>query len=236
MLELRPHGEIARADIGWLKAKHHFAIGPHGNPAHGPVGNLYVWNDDEIAPRSGFPLHPHANVEIITYVRDGAITHEDSLGNHGRTVAGDVQVISAGTGIRHSERNEELVPTRIFQIWIQPRERNGPPRWGSKPFPKSDRSGRFIALASGNAIDGALPIRANADVYGALLLAHTATEAALPVGASAYLAPSAGAILVNGQRVETGEGIAVREEASIHVEAIVDAEVVLVVTGASPDR
>jgi quercetin 2,3-dioxygenase len=236
MLELRSRDEIAGADIGWLKARHHFAIGSHGNPAHGPVGSLYVWNDDEIAPRSGFPLHHHANVEIITYVREGVITHEDSLGNRGRTVAGDVQVMSAGTGIRHSERNEELVPTRIFQIWIHPRERDGAPRWGSKPFPKSDRSGRFIALASGSAIDGALPIRANADVYGAVLLAGTATEFVLHAGRSVYLVPATGSILVNDKRVEAGEGIAVREEGVIRIEAVGDAEMVLVDTGVSPDR
>jgi redox-sensitive bicupin YhaK (pirin superfamily) len=236
MLELRSLHQIANADIGWLRARHHFAIGSYGNPAHGPVGNLYVWNDDEIAPRSGFPLHHHANVEIITYVREGAITHEDSLGNRGRTVAGDVQVMSAGTGIRHSERNEETVPTRIFQIWIHPSEQDGTPRWGSKPFPKSDRSGRFIPLASGSAVDGALPIRADAEVYGAVLPVGVTSEVALHAGESAYLVPAVGTVLVNDQRVEACEGIAVRQEALIRIEAVADAEVVLVVTGALPDR
>src|ERR1700686_3877561 len=111
MIEHRRIDEIGGTELDWLKAKHHFALGPYGNPAHKPVGNLYVWNDDEIAPRSGFPLHEHADVEIVTYVREGVITHTDSLGNKGYVHAGDVQVMSAGTGIRHSESNGGHLPT-----------------------------------------------------------------------------------------------------------------------------
>ena len=108
-----------------------------------------MWNDDEIAPNTGFPAHPHANMEIITYVREGAITHQDSLGNKGRTEAGDVQVMSAGSGIRHSEYNLEPSKTKIFQIWIEPTTKGGQPTWGAKPFPKSDRSGKLVTIASG---------------------------------------------------------------------------------------
>jgi hypothetical protein len=128
-------------------------------------GSLRVWNDDEIAPNAGFPPHPHANMEIVTYVREGAVTHKDSLGNEGRTEAGDVQVMSAGTGIRHAEYNLEQKPTRIFQIWITPSSNGGPPAWGSQPFPKADRSGHFVTLASGFDNDNdALPIRTLARV------------------------------------------------------------------------
>ena len=121
MIELRPFNRLGAADHGWLKAKHHFSFGSHYDPGNMGHGALRVWNDDEIAPNTGFPAHPHANMEIITYVREGAITHQDSLGNKGRTEAGDVQVMSAGSGIRHSEYNLEAKPTRIFQIWIEPR-------------------------------------------------------------------------------------------------------------------
>ena len=114
------------------------------DPARMGWGALRVWNDDEIAAQSGFPPHPHADMEIITYVREGAITHQDSIGNKGRTEAGDVQVMSAGSGVRHSEYNLEDATTRIFQIWIEPTERGGQPSWGAKPFPKGDRSGRFV--------------------------------------------------------------------------------------------
>ncbi|WP_375429180.1 pirin family protein, partial [uncultured Sphingomonas sp.] len=157
MLQHRPLAEIGGGDLGWLKAKHHFAIGGHGNPAHVAVGNLFVLNDDEIAPKAGFPQHPHADIEIISYVRDGVLTHEDSIGNKGHTQAGDVQVMSAGTGIRHSEYNEQDVPTRMFQIWLRPRTGGGEPRWDTRAFPKTDRSGSFVALASGYGAPDALP-------------------------------------------------------------------------------
>ena len=140
-------------------------------------GALRVWNDDEIAPNTGFPAHPHANMEIITYVREGAITHQDSLGNEGRTEAGDVQVMSAGSGIRHSEYNLEPTKTRIFQIWIEPTARGGQPTWGSKPFPKADRTGKLVTIASG--IEGdtdALPIRADARVLATTLKAGESAE------------------------------------------------------------
>src|SRR4051812_14772306 len=149
MIELRPFGKLGGADHGWLNAKHHFSFASHYDPDNMGHGALRVWNDDEIAPNTGFPAHPHANMEIITYVREGAITHRDSLGNEGRTEAGDVQVMSAGSGIRHSEYNLEPGSTRIFQIWIEPTRRGGEPAWGARPFPKGDRAGRFVTLASG---------------------------------------------------------------------------------------
>src|SRR5207248_825461 len=156
---------------------HHFSFGGHYDADNMGHGALRVWNDDEIAPKSGFPAHPHANMEIITYVREGAITHEDSLGNKGRTEAGDVQVMSAGSGIRHAEYNRESVPTRIFQIWIHPKQEGGPPAWGTKPFPKDDRSGQFVPLASGFKDDTeALPIRTDARVLGAKLDKGQETE------------------------------------------------------------
>src|SRR5437588_7913867 len=158
MIELRPFNKLGSADHGWLKAKHHFSFASHYDPSNMGHGALRVWNDDEIAPNSGFPAHPHANMEIITYVREGAITHKDSLGNEGRTEAGDVQVMSAGSGIRHAEYNLEKGATRIFQIWIMPDQAGGEPAWGAKPFPKGDRSGRFVTLASGLGDADALPI------------------------------------------------------------------------------
>ena len=163
MIERRPFNKLGGADHGWLKAKHHFSFAEYNDPARMGWGSLRVWNDDEIAAGTGFPPHPHADMEIITYVRDGAITHEDSLGNKGRTQAGDVQVMSAGSGIRHAEANVERETTRLFQIWIIPDARGGVPSWGARPFPRDDRSGRFVTLASGMPGDAdALPIRASA--------------------------------------------------------------------------
>jgi redox-sensitive bicupin YhaK (pirin superfamily) len=229
MIDRRPFSELSAADHGWLKARRHFSFANYLDPKRMGHGALRVWNDDEIAPNSGFPPHPHADMEIITYVRDGAITHKDSLGNEGRTAAGDVQVMSAGTGIRHTEYNLEPVTTRIFQIWIHPDRPGGAPAWGAKPFPKSDRSGRFVTLASG--LDGdadALPIRARARVLGATLKAGERIE--YPIGADrrGYLALAAGAAEVNGVKLGARDGAAISDEASVTITAIEDSELVLV--------
>lgn len=229
MIELRPFDKLGGADHGWLKARHHFSFASHYDPDNMGHGALRVWNDDEIAPGTGFPAHPHANMEIITYVRDGAITHQDSLGNKGRTAAGDVQVMSAGSGIRHSEYNLEPGTTRIFQIWIEPTSRGGQPTWGSKPFPKADRSGRFVTIASG--LDGdsdALPIRADARVLATTLRAGERADYEPQGARHLYLVPASGAVAVNGVRVNARDGAAIRDEARLTITALEDSELVLV--------
>ena len=230
MIERRPFKSLGGADHGWLKAKHHFSFAGYHDPARMHWGNLRVWNDDEIAAKSGFPPHPHADMEIITYVREGAITHQDSLGNQGRTEAGDVQVMSAGTGIRHSEYNQEPGTTRIFQIWIFPDRGGEPPAWGTKPFPKGERSGHFVTLASGMPGDeGALPIRSDARVLGATLKAgETAEYRFASPERRGYLVPSTGQVEVNGVALKARDGAAISGEDVIRVTATQDAELVLV--------
>ena len=229
MIERRPFAALGGADLDWLRTKHHFSFADYYDPKRIGWGALRVWNDDEIAPGTGFPAHPHADMEIITYVRQGAITHRDSLGNEGRTEAGDVQVMSAGTGIRHSEYNLERETTKIFQIWIQPTRHGGTPGWGAKPFPKQDRSGRFVTLASGGDEDGdALPIRADARVLGATLKAGETAEYVLGEGRRGYLVPALGAIEVNGVRVGERDGAAIEGERQLRITAIDDAEIILV--------
>jgi hypothetical protein len=229
MIERRPFGDLGGADHGWLKAKHHFSFARYYDPERLGHGALRVWNDDEIAPNTGFPPHPHADMEIITYVRQGAITHEDSLGHKGRTEAGDVQVMSAGSGIRHAEFNREPVPTTLFQIWIEPEGGGGEPSWGAKPFPKSDRSGRFVPLASGFAgDDDALPIRAPARVLGATLKAGDVAEYALGAERHGYLVPAQGSVEVNGVRILTRDGAAISNEPVLKIKALEDSEIVLV--------
>lgn len=229
MIEKRTFESLGGADHGWLKAKHHFSFGGYHDPRRMNWGALRVWNDDEIAPQTGFPPHPHADMEIITYVRDGAITHEDSTGNKGRTEAGDVQVMSAGTGIRHSEYNLEDETTRIFQIWIVPDSPGGAPSWGAKPFPKGDRAGAFVTLASGiPGDDDALPIRAQARVAGVTIKSGETSEYKLSAGRHAYLVPAVGAIEVNGVTLNARDGAAITDEEVIRVKALEDAEVVLV--------
>jgi redox-sensitive bicupin YhaK (pirin superfamily) len=169
-------------------------------------------------------------MEIITYVREGAITHEDSMGNRGRTVAGDVQVMSAGTGVRHAEWNAEDVETRIFQIWIEPREEGVAPAWGAKPFPKGDRAGRFVVLASGLGDEGALPIAADARVAGATLRAGETLDWTFAPGARGYLVPATGRLLVNGETANARDGLAMRDLETIRIEALADSELILVET------
>jgi quercetin 2,3-dioxygenase len=229
MIELRPFASLGGANHGWLDAKHHFSFAGYHDPARMHWGNLRVWNDDTIAPQTGFPPHPHRDMEIITYVREGAITHQDNLGNKGRTEAGDVQVMSAGTGIRHSEYNLEDVTTRIFQIWIVPTRDGEAPSWGAKPFPKGDRSGHFVTLASGYDNDNdALPIRTNARVVGATLKAGETAEYALGKDRKAYLVPASGAIEIDGIRVNARDGAAISDLDVLRVTAIEDAEIVMV--------
>jgi redox-sensitive bicupin YhaK (pirin superfamily) len=229
MIERRPFTELGGADHGWLKAKHHFSFAEYHDPARMSHGALRVWNDDEIAPGTGFPPHGHANMEIITYVREGAISHQDNQGNSGRTEAGDVQVMSAGSGIRHAEYNREATPTKIFQIWIMPNEQGGEPKWGAKPFPKAERSGKFAVLASGFASDeDALPIRADTRVLGVTLKAGQTAEYALGITRQAYLVPAVGEIEVNGMRIGARDGAAVDDTAVLKITALEDAEVVLV--------
>jgi redox-sensitive bicupin YhaK (pirin superfamily) len=229
MIERRPFNTLGGADHGWLKAKHHFSFADYQNPKRMNWGNLRVWNDDEIAPNSGFPPHPHANMEIITYVRTGAITHKDSMGNEGRTKAGDVQVMSAGSGVRHAEYNLEDETTTLFQIWILPTRSGGQPGWGAKPFPKSDRSGRFVTLASGFENDNdALPIRTDARVLGATLKAGESAEYVLGEDRHGYLVPATGAVEVNGLRIDARDGAAIEKVATLTVKALEDSELVLV--------
>jgi redox-sensitive bicupin YhaK (pirin superfamily) len=229
MIERRPFDRLGFADHGWLRGRHHFSFADYYDSRRMGWGALRVWNDDEIEPQTGFPPHPHRDMEIITYVREGAITHQDSMGNKGRTEAGDVQVMSAGTGVRHSEYNLEKDVTKIFQIWILPDRAGGPPSWGAMPFPKGERSGKFVTLASGAPGEAdVLPIRADARVLGATIKAgESATYAADP-SRHAYLVSTAGAVEVNGVRLEPRDGAAITGETEITVTALADAEVVLV--------
>ncbi len=227
-IEIRPFGSLGAGNFGWLDTRLHFSFSEYHNPDRMNWGRIRVWNDDSIAPQSGFPLHPHQDMEIITYVLTGAITHQDSLGNSGRTVAGDVQVMSAGTGIRHSEYNREDELTTIFQIWIIPSSQGGAPQWGTKPFPKGERHGSFQVLASGFAEDtNALPIRCNARMFGATLRAgDTVTHDVLP-GRYAYLVPATGALRINDALVNARDGVAI-SAGRVTLTAVEDAELILV--------
>lgn len=227
MIDIRPFKSLGHANHGWLDARHHFSFANYYDPSRMGWGAIRVWNDDTIAAQSGFPPHPHRDMEIVTYVRTGAITHQDSMGNKGRTAAGDVQVMSAGSGVRHSEYNLEDEATTLFQIWIETDRPGVEPGWGQMPFPKEERDGQFQLLASGQPDDGALTIHADARVLGATVKGgHEIAYKADP-GRHLYLVSSA-PVRVNGVAASARDGIAITGEAEIRIAAEADAELVLV--------
>ncbi|HYB08099.1 MAG TPA: pirin family protein [Alphaproteobacteria bacterium] len=231
MIEIRPFAKLGRFENDWLRARYHFSFAEYFDPSRVSFGALRVWNDDRISPQNGFPPHGHRDMEIITYIRRGAVTHEDHLGNRGRTEAGDVQVMSAGTGIVHAEYNLETEPTELFQIWIEPAQRGLAPRWGTRQFPNDGREGKFMVLASGrseHAGTGALPINQDASLLGATVATGKTLEYRLERGRRAYLVAPRGRLSVNGVEAAARDGIAVHDEERIEVKAFEESEVVLV--------
>ncbi len=229
MIEVRPFAGLGGFRNDWLNARHHFSFGDYHDPARMGLGRLRVWNDDEIAPGTGFDPHPHRDMEIVTYVRQGAITHRDSLGNEGRTEAGDVQVMHAGTGIVHAEYNRETTLTRLFQIWIFPDQRSVVPGWGARQFPREP--GALKVLASGRTRDagaGALPLFADASVIAGTLGAGQTAHLALGSGRAAYLVPATGAVTVNATVVGSRDGAAISGEDELAITATEPAELVIV--------
>ena len=229
MIELRPFNTLGAFRNEWLNAHHHFSFGGYHDPARMGLGRLRVWNDDEVAPGTGFDPHPHRDMEIVTYIREGAITHRDNLGNEGRTEAGDVQVMHAGTGITHAEYNQEKIPTRLFQIWIMPDRRGVAPGWGTRSFPRGDNG--LTVLASGRPAD--------ADVRGADAERRRGrpgrhpgrgadTEFSLAPGRAAYLVPVNGAVTVNGVAAQARDGVAISDERSVTITATTPTELVVV--------
>ncbi|EDP64121.1 hypothetical protein BAL199_05984 [alpha proteobacterium BAL199] len=229
MIDVRPFNGLGRFDIDWLAARHHFSFGSYMEPKRMGFGDLRVWNDDTIQPGTGFDPHPHRDMEIITYVRKGAITHRDRLGNEGRTEAGDVQVMSAGTGIVHAEYNLESEPTQIFQIWIVPSATGFEPRWEARQFPRDGRAGELVVLASGReGDDGALRINQDAAVLGATIKAGQSVTHQLGAGRKVYLVAASGSIEINGVPANARDGVAIADEPTVDIKAIEEAEIVLV--------
>ena len=227
MIDIRPFSSLGHANHGWLDAHHHFSFADYHDPKRMAWGRIRVWNDDSIGPKSGFPPHPHRDMEIVTYVRTGAITHQDSMGNKGRTGAGDVQVMSAGTGVRHAEYNLEDEQTTLFQIWIETDKPSAPPSWGAMPFPRETRNGAFQLLASGDPSDGALTINADAKILGATVKAGESIAIEAQPDRHLYLVPS-GRIRVNGIEANARDGVAITGESRIEIKAEDESELVLV--------
>ena len=222
MIDVRPFRSLGGFQNGWLNARHHFSFGHYHDPKRMGLGALRVWNDDTIAAGTGFDPHPHRDMEIITYVRSGAITHTDSLGNQGRTEAGDVQVMHAGRGIVHGEYNKESEETRIFQIWLMPNQGGVEPGWEARAFPAAGSGLQVLAAGFGARAAGAVPLYADGAVLAGRLAAGETVRHRLAPGHVAYLVPAPGRITVNGVPAGTRDGVAVTDEDA--------AEVVLVET------
>ncbi len=229
MITVYPYATLGRADHGWLNARHHFSFARYWNPSRTAFGTLRVINDDKVAAGMGFGTHPHDNMEIITYVRAGAITHKDSMGNVGRTAAGDVQVMSAGSGVAHSEQNLEREDTRLYQIWIEPNARDVAPRWDAKAFPKAPVTGALPVLVSGqpeHADSGALMIHQDAAIYGGTLKAGTTITQTIKH--QAYILASVGSFMVNGTALNQGDGAEVTGDKRLTIHAETDAEILVI--------
>ena len=226
MITLYPYEKLGHANHGWLDARHHFSFASYHNPARRGFGVLRVINDDVVAAGNGFDTHPHRDMEIITYVRKGAITHRDSQGNQGRTSAGNVQVMSAGTGIFHSEYNLESEDTNLYQIWIEPSRQGVKPRWDMRAFPQEPVRDALSLLVSGKEEEDTLTIHQDARIYAGRLLAGT--RITHPITHQAYILASQGELEVDGVRMKKGDGAEVTNLSEVAITALTDAEVLVI--------
>ena len=208
MMELRRANERGHANHGWLDSYHSFSFADYHDPEHMGFGPLRVINEDRVSPGSGFGTHGHRDMEIISYVLEGALGHQDSMGNGSTIVPGDVQRMSAGTGVRHSEYNhDKQAVTHFLQIWIEPRRPGDPPSYEQKNFTPADKRGRLRLIASPDAADGSVTIHQDARVYAGLFDGAERAEHALAKGRRAYVHVARGKIAVNGTPLEAGDAL-----------------------------
>lgn len=228
-IRVQRFGQLGEVHGSWLHARHHFSFGRYYNPERMGFGTLRVINDDRVKAGQGFEMHPHQNMEIITYVRSGAIHHRDNLGNEGVTNAGDVQVMSAGTGVFHSEHSGEGDDVTLYQIWIEPNEMGVKPRWKAAEFPKSFVQESLPVLVSGrpeHAGKNALFIHADAAIFGGRLEAGKSVRQA--VSDKAYLLVSEGEVELNGTPLQKGDGAEIEHHTEVTLHATTDTELVLI--------
>lgn len=231
MIRVFPRESLGQFQTEWLDSRHHFSFGEYHDDNRMGFGMLRVINDDIIRAGTGFDLHPHRDMEIITYVRKGAVHHRDTLGNKGRTVAGDVQVMSAGTGIAHAEHADPEEETTLFQIWIRPHTRGLQPRWEQAEFPKEPVGSMLNLLVSGREKDAASPaltIHQDAAIYGGVMQSETEIAHTVDGKTGAYIVVSAGEVNVNGVKMKEGDGAEVTSENLLHIRSLTDAELLVI--------
>lgn len=228
MITVIPYESLGRTNHGWLRAKHHFSFAGYQDPSRISFGPMRVINDDIVVAKKGFNSHPHDNMEIITYVRKGAITHKDDIGNQGRTEAGDVQVMSAGTGVTHSEYNLENEDTNLYQIWMFPNKKDVKPRWDTKQFPKELVTDQLKPLVTGfnDPHSDSLKIYQEATILAGRLNQGTVIKQKIKV--QAYVLCSEGSFLLNEAKLKKGDGAKITDLKEISIKAINDCEVLLI--------
>ena len=227
MIQVIKSEDRHRQDIGWLDTRWHFSFGDYHDPANMNWGALRVFNDDVVRGGGGFDMHPHRDMEIVTYVLEGELAHQDSLGNRGVIRPGEVQVMSAGKGILHAEfNNSETVPVRLMQLWILPRHRGNKPRWEQKQFSPADRHNRLLPVVSDGSVDGTLAIDQEASIYVASLKAGQEVSAKLADGRKGYLFLIAGKTRVNAIDLAAGDQARIGDERSVSITAAQDSELI----------
>ena len=231
MIRVFPRETLGGFKNDWLHSKFHFSFADYYDEERMGFGPLRVINDDLIKAGSGFDLHPHRDMEIITYVRSGAVHHRDTLGHKGKTGAGDVQVMTAGTGIAHAEHADPSDDTTLFQIWIRPNRRGLQPRWAQAEFPKAPVTGNLKLLVSGReaeATEGVLTINQDAAIYGGSLTKDTVLIHNVRGKTGAYVVISAGEVEINGAVMRAGDGAEITEEPVLNIRGLTDAELLVI--------
>jgi len=229
MINIIKSADRYHADHGWLDTRWHFSFADYYDPDNMSFSALRVFNDDIVQPRSGFDMHPHRDMEIVTYVIEGELSHADSVGNAGVIRPGEVQVMSAGTGILHSEKNDSSAPAHLLQLWLMPRRKGNTPRWAQRQFTQSQRAGKLLPVvtpANGVVVDGKLTIDQDATIYVSSLdtgqsITHTNR------GSHAYLFVISGEVDVNGSKLSQGDQARIADEESLKISASKDAELIL---------
>jgi hypothetical protein len=228
MLTIRPSEARGHVEFGWLDTRHSFSFGHYHDPAHMGFRALRVINEDHVDPGAGFDPHPHRDMEILTYVLSGALEHQDSMGNGSVIRPGDVQRMTAGTGVVHSEQNASATePVHLLQIWLLPARTGLAPGYEQKAFPEAERRGRLRPLASADGREGSVTVHQDVTLYSALLGAGESVRHALAPGRHAWVQVARGAVSVNGETVRAGDGVALSDERSLALEASEDAELLL---------
>ena len=228
MIQLYKGSDRGHANHGWLASWHSFSFADYYDPNKMGVASLRVINDDYIAAKGGFPTHPHRDMEIITYVLSGALAHQDSMGNGSIIQAGDVQKMSAGTGIRHSEFNaSQDAPVHLLQIWIQPNEKGVPPSYAQKNYSQQDKKGRLRLIASPNPDNDTILLHQDANMYAAVLTANDLIEHPLPAQRIAYLHVATGEVTANQIKLTAGDAIVLQDESLLTLTTTSQAEVLL---------